>query len=220
MKILAISDIHGQFEHMPVASLPDADLCIFAGDLTNTGLRSPRECIDGLTWLEQLGRKFPRVMWIPGNHDIGFTKKSLQTSNNVTWIEGAKRFHGGLTFYGIALSTCYNMPSLADEWDYMTATETVERKAFGKIPPDADVIVSHSPPFGCQDGEGFGSLALREHILTHNPKLVICGHIHEAAGINRLGETVIVNTARAHTLLDMEALERHRFDVFETASAK
>src|SRR6478672_9035939 len=42
-RILAMSDIHDRFEEFAVSRLPDAELCIVAGDLTNYGVRGKWE---------------------------------------------------------------------------------------------------------------------------------------------------------------------------------
>ena len=60
------------------------------------------------------------------------------------------------------------------------------------------VVVVHQPPRGAQDtlynGESSGSISLRRFVEDHQPDLLLCGHIHEAKGVDRLGKTQIVNT--------------------------
>jgi uncharacterized protein len=60
------------------------------------------------------------------------------------------------------------------------------------------VVLSHVPPRGCSLdrtflGKHVGSTALRSYIESRQPKLVVCGHIHEARGIELLGRTTVVN---------------------------
>jgi Icc-related predicted phosphoesterase len=64
--------------------------------------------------------------------------------------------------------------------------------------PSGGVLISHSPAKGIldisSDGRRLGSTALRDTVMTKNPLLVICGHIHASAGqIDHLGETTIIN---------------------------
>ncbi len=66
------------------------------------------------------------------------------------------------------------------------------------------VVLSHCPPYDCQldcvrSGGHVGSRSVREFIEQTNPQLVICGHIHEARGIDRIGETTVVNCGPAFT---------------------
>ena len=67
------------------------------------------------------------------------------------------------------------------------------------IPP---IWLTHGPPFGvCDEARASsqashcGSQALKEAILAYQPKLVICGHIHEGAARGRLGTTEIRNVS-------------------------
>ena len=64
------------------------------------------------------------------------------------------------------------------------------------------VVLSHPPPQGTRldltsRGQHVGSKALREHIEHTHPQLVLCGHIHEGRGSDRLGPTTIVNCGAA-----------------------
>ena len=63
----------------------------------------------------------------------------------------------------------------------------------------ADIIISHGPPFGVGDqtsrGDRCGSHSLLRHIEQYQPKLVLCGHIHEGYGSYKIGETLVVNCA-------------------------
>jgi Icc-related predicted phosphoesterase len=64
------------------------------------------------------------------------------------------------------------------------------------------VLVSHSPPKNTRldmvwSGEHVGSIAVRNFIEKFKPALVISGHVHEARGIDSVGETTLVNTGPA-----------------------
>lgn len=82
-------------------------------------------------------------------------------------LEGAARVIGGVTFAG----------------------------------PDAelscDVLVVHEPPLGVLDavrsGQRIGSSAVREQIQRLRPRVLTCGHVHESPGIERIGDTIVVN---------------------------
>ena len=43
-----------------------------------------------------------------------------------------------------------------------------------------------------------GSTAVRDFIDASRPALVVCGHIHEARGIDKLGDTTVVNCGTAY----------------------
>lgn len=225
MKILCMSDIHCEFDRF-TRDWPECDLVVIAGDLTNYGCRKPKEVEDALDWLMKLRESLSRqtrvpIYTIPGNHDIGI--KSWATAG--AWIYDLayeRGCRGGLSFYGVPLTTAYAMPELINYWDHMTINPQAERAAFDF--PAVDIVVSHGPPADwhgddyedwaldlTHDGHHCGSQALRDYILTHAPKLVICGHIHEGVGIGHIDvthekRTWVYNVARHAVLIDTDAL--------------
>jgi Icc-related predicted phosphoesterase len=59
-------------------------------------------------------------------------------------------------------------------------------------------VLSHVPPHGLSvdevhSGRHAGSTALRRFVDETGPCLVVCGHIHETRGLERLGPTTVVN---------------------------
>lgn len=59
------------------------------------------------------------------------------------------------------------------------------------------ILLSHAPPYGYLDkthsGIHIGSKILLEAIKKNHPKLVLCGHVHEAKGTAKIGRTEIYN---------------------------
>jgi hypothetical protein len=72
-RLLAISDLHVSYpqNRQLIASLPpgsDADWLIVAGDVA--------ECVSDVAWaLELLTKRFARVIWAPGNHELWTTRQ-------------------------------------------------------------------------------------------------------------------------------------------------
>ncbi|MCS7173411.1 MAG: metallophosphoesterase [Armatimonadetes bacterium] len=69
---------------------------------------------------------------------------------------------------------------------------------FGGLQGEAcDILVSHEPPYGILDrawtGQHIGSRAVRELVEQLQPRVVVCGHVHECPGVARLDRTVVVN---------------------------
>jgi len=75
-------------------------------------------------------------------------------------------------------------------------------KNFGKV----DILICHQPPYGYLDkvsskynppkhwiGKHAGSKVILNYIKKHHPKYVFCGHIHEAKGKAKIGNTEIYN---------------------------
>ena len=60
-----------------------------------------------------------------------------------------------------------------------------------------EVLVSHCPPAQTKCDRAstghIGSRAVREYVERARPRLVLTAHVHEGRGIDRLGESVIVN---------------------------
>ena len=207
MNILAISDVHDRFDEFRVEDLPDADVCVVAGDLTNYGTRKTGSIAAARRWLTDLGQRYI-VFWIPGNHDIGVVASTFGSPDNVTCLLNKTITHEGLTWRGVSLSVCYTFPELAEQWDYMTVNEAEEKAAFDF--EAVDIVISHSPPFGVLDSggwvlgrgkENYGSPALAEYITRHSPRLVICGHVHEGWGHAQIGSTEVYNVAESARLI-------------------
>jgi hypothetical protein len=64
------------------------------------------------------------------------------------------------------------------------------------------IFVPHAPPYGTRldiihSGIHVGSTAVRDFIEDKQPDLVICGHIHEARGVDNIDNTKVVNCGTA-----------------------
>ncbi|MFA5061376.1 MAG: metallophosphoesterase [Candidatus Pacearchaeota archaeon] len=59
------------------------------------------------------------------------------------------------------------------------------------------ILVCHNPPYGYVDvtysKKHVGSRIIFKAIKSHQPKIVLCGHIHEAKGKAKIGKTIIYN---------------------------
>lgn len=98
-----------------------------------------------------------------------------------------------------------------------------------KIPRDKLILLTHSPSYKILDkvlpefkdmaistyGErsrdgNVGSTGLRDFVLEYKPFLHIFGHIHEAKGIEKIGETTFVNTGSFDEKLEFADIEINR----------
>lgn len=211
MRILAMADIHGHFDRFDLEKLPDADVIIIAGDITELGMRRPWEMNHARCWMQQLTEHAP-VFWIPGNHDLEITPWSFRTPNQHCIDQELCLLAESpiLTGYGVNMSPCYNIPSIAGFWRGMTVRSEDECSAFAGIPEGTDIIVSHCPPLGvldtAADGTHIGSAALYDKIVEVRPKLVICGHVHESPGKAMVGDTWVYNVAQSWAVIDTDRL--------------
>ena len=202
MQILALSDTHTELPTLE--SLPDADVLVHCGDWTNGGFAADEMGAVG-DWVAAARERYPYVLALHGNHDIGVRNHHWEALGVIP-LDGQTRVHpSGLSFHGVALTTAYDMPELAQVWDHMTVNPQAEAAAwdFEKV----DVVVAHGPPYSYLDrvigGQRVGSREALRYIRTYQPRLYLCGHIHEAAGEEKLGPTRIVNLARKAVLLEI-----------------
>jgi uncharacterized protein len=208
MRILTISDIHGQYEEFNLEKLPEADVILVAGDLTNYGMRPPfsyqlqaeRELEMARDWFERLYAHCPRILWVQGNHDIDMPDDFLEPfARNIRDQSTVLEFQDrSVSVRGVSLTCAFDKPYLAQQWAFTTINPLADSSAFDF--GYHDIIVSHGPPLNCLDrtkfGQHIGSPALQKHVLEFQPKLVVCGHVHEAAGVQALGQSMVVNSAR------------------------
>lgn len=217
-----MSDIHGQFNKFNIDEMPDAseiDCVIVAGDLTNIGVDYPpaldayaasasNEFLYCQKFMQRLKNKYRALAWIPGNHDWGFEARATEIPGmKIAPIRMTLIREPRLTIIGESLSTAIDVPHLAKMWAHTTADANVDLEAWrGKS--YADIVVSHSPPFGILDvvpgNRHIGSRGLLKYIERHRPKLVIVGHVHECGGLHmNYKGTQIYNVATMWRVIDL-----------------
>ena len=189
MKILAFSDLHRDLETAEnlVGMASEADLVVGAGDFASVheGLD---ETIGALAGIET------ETVLVPGNNE---TADELRDSVGRLW-PAARVLHGeraevdGTAIFGLG----GGIPTTPWEWsfdlDEGQAAELLEAL------PDDGLLVVHSPPKGhCDRSAGqehLGSTAILEAIERSQPRLAVCGHIHEAWGErSTIGRTEVAN---------------------------
>jgi len=75
----------------------------------------------------------------------------------------------------------------------------IDGVSFGgpRVRTACDVLVTHEPPAGVLDlghsGRHIGTRTVLELLTRLRPRVLTCGHVHEAPGIERLGDTLVVN---------------------------
>ncbi len=199
MKILAVSDIHGDLGLVKkVAKIIDKeniDLVILAGDQTwfseNTaGLVGP------LT-------KKPALI-IPSNHETeGTIKKWENMYPNLKSIHAKSQIIEGVGFFG----------SGTMDWG-LNGFDNYSKKIFNELEKShknikklkKKVMITHVPPAGTAlELLGFtGSQGITKAIKKFSPNYLICGHIHEGAGlIEKIHSTKVMNVSRTPTIFEI-----------------
>jgi len=178
VKITVTSDLHG---HLPQTK--GGDILIVAGDLT--AYDYPMEYDVFFDWITS--QKYENYLVIAGNHDVFLQKIGpfLSTScPNFHYLKDSGIEISGIKFWGTPHSLWFD--GINPHWEAFTGSERELEKHFSKIPQNTDVLISHGPMAACLDRTYFGlcvgSNALRDAVERVRPKVLICGHIHEAYG--------------------------------------
>ena len=189
MKLFLISDIHGNNNFDPIKDkIAEADLVLCAGDFTMF-----RPTDEGLGVAEKLASLNPATYMVCGNCDTPdlegiLAEKGLSIhGKSVIFGKGGERYTlGGI---GGSLHTPRPTPNTWSENDLVDVLN-----AFDKAP---DIIISHQPPYGAGDTVmkvmHVGSKNLTYYLRKNSPILCLSGHIHEAAGIFKIGQTTVIN---------------------------
>lgn len=191
MKIIAISDTHGQHKGL---KLPDGDMIIHAGDISSRGREE--QVMDFLEWFTTLDFKYK--IFIAGNHDFFFEKESLEKiagilPDNVIYLNDS-----GITIEGIKIWGSPITPWFHD-WAFNRARGSEIKKHWDLIPSDTDIIITHGPVRGMHDktitGANVGCEDLYKKVFEIKPRYHICGHIHEAYGDSEQQNTTFINAS-------------------------
>lgn len=202
MRIYAVADIHGKPERLErirrcvAAARPH--VMVVAGDLTHfvAPLRT-LACIDALG--------LP-VLYIRGNTDFKRVESSAVRFQNLTCLHLSRRAVHSVPFTGLGGTVpipfhsrvCFGESSMLDRISPLLDQDTV--------------LVVHPPPRGILDRAvgrfHVGSAGLRRVVENRKPRLLICGHVHENAGVDALGQTTVVNCSmgrkRSGALIDCQ----------------
>ena len=189
MLILTITDIHGNrkvcrklYEKF---GLKFFDLVIVNGDITDFHGSDLAELI--LSMLSRLGKK---TLFVPGNCDhpnllnIEELGGAVNIHKRVLEVDGYSIFG-----YGGSILTPFNT--------WIEFDDNKIREDMKKL-QNLSILVAHNPPYKTKIdktwmGRHVGSKALREFIEIKQPVVSLHGHIHEARGVDKIGNTTLVN---------------------------
>ena len=192
MRIAYVVDVHGRFDAVPeaLARIGPVDLLVVGGDLTTSG--SPDDARRAIERWQPLA---PRLFALAGNMDSAAIDQLLDELGVA--LDGRGVVIGETGVFGVSAA-----PISPLRTPYELADAELERRierAFAQV-ADARVRVfcPHAPPAGTacdrlRSGEHVGSVVVRSFVEREQPDLVLCGHIHESRGEDRLGASRIVN---------------------------
>lgn len=199
MKIVCLSDTHSQHRNFEDKLPPDADMIIHAGDITRNG--SIVGVQDFINWFASLPYRYK--IFIAGNHDFALEedKKWLNFPENIIYLENNLVTIEGIKIWGTPVIKGFG-------WAF-DRTDIERDDIYYKIPKDCDIIVSHAPPYNIMDkvsmiNRHVGCKFLKKAIDKIQPKYVICGHVHEAAGTIIKHGITYINTACSINVINID----------------
>lgn len=201
VRVVCISDTHNYHKSV---KLPKGDVLVHAGDSTSMGRKHEIEAFG--KWVASQ-TSFSHKLIISGNHDFGFQKDP----DAVSWFYGNVDDHSNGVYYlqdnGATINVkgqelkVYGSPwqPWFHNWAFNLATAKELEEKWNLIPDGLDILITHGPARGLLDrtlrGEEVGCTELRKALARAQPKLHVCGHIHEDRGVTRYHNTVIANAS-------------------------
>jgi len=192
MRIAYVVDVHDRFDAVGEAleALGEVDVLLVGGDLTNLGTADDAERA-----IELWRPLAPQLFALAGNMDSPAIDERLVDLG--VSLDGRGVVVEGVGFAGVSaaplspLHTPYELPE-----------EELRRRAESALDAIRDaqvrIFCPHAPPrdTACdllRSGEHVGSVAVRALVDREQPDVVLCGHIHEARGTDKIGSTRVVN---------------------------
>ena len=200
MRILAASDIHGDINLArslaEKAEKAKVDMVLLCGDLTFNEVST-----EGI--ISPFKEKGLKVGIIPGNHESNATSNFLIERYKLVNLHGYSYYMDRVGMFGCG-SANIGLFQLSEEeiFNFLDHGHEYIKDKQKKI------MVTHVHPAGSLI-EKFtrffpGSMAVREAIERFQPDLALCGHVHEAEGIEeKIGKTKLINVGRQGKIIEI-----------------
>ena len=205
MKVACFTDIHGAVQQVTqtIEGLTEIHLVILGGDLTAQG--RPEEAEEILDRCEAALKRNAAdhipILAVSGNMDSPEVDQYLNARG--VSLNGQGVQIGPVGFFGV--SACPPSPLHTPYEVSESELAAWIKQGFRKVAQaPLRVLVSHTPPWDTKvdrvySGIHAGSHSVREFVLREQPALVICGHIHEARGQDRLEQSLVLNCGPARS---------------------
>ncbi len=187
MKILAVADVHGKSEklHLIKSQIQQhqPEYLIIAGDIINY--------FGANHFFNELSKLPIPILAVRGNSDLKSVERVMSRYDRITDLHLNEVQIASTPIIGVSGTVLLPFHSKVRlfEAKILAQLET-------KLTPKS-ILVVHPPPKGTVDKVGgkfhAGSKKLAELVEAKQPRLVICGHIHEDSRITTLGKTRVVN---------------------------
>ena len=200
MRILAASDIHGDTKLAKsladMAEKKKVDLVILCGDIT-----FQEKSTDNL--IGPFVKKNKKVLLIPGNHETIATTDFLAEMYDITNLHGYSIKFNNIGFFGCGSANIGLFRLKEDEIFNILKKGNDKLKGVEKrimvthVHPKGSIIEKFSNYFE-------GSSGVKKAVNRLKPDLLLCGHVHEAEGIeDKIGNTRIINVGRKGKIIEI-----------------
>lgn len=203
VKILAFSDIHRNLHAIEQLAprARSADVLVGAGDFA-TKREGLQPVIDAIAALNR-----PAVLVCGNGESPDELRDACARHTHLHVLHGSGVQLEGVDFFGLGGAV---PPTPFGPWS--VDFEESQADLWLADCPDACVLVVHAPPHGHCDrastGRSWGSHAILRCIERTRPRLVFCGHIHDAWGqSSTLGPTRIHNVGPRGVDVETEPVE-------------
>ena len=169
-------------------------MIVHSGDACNYGTFQEMESF--IQWFAK--QDYTHKVAIAGNHCKameGSRSKELRdmmANLGITYLQHEYVELAGLKIFGSPYT-----PTFGYGWVFNVDRDRIDL-AWQDIPENLDILVSHGPAYGILDsvdGRHVGCESLLQHIIQKKPYIHAFGHVHEAAGRKRVGNTLFINAA-------------------------
>jgi Icc-related predicted phosphoesterase len=192
VRLVCFGDIHMAFRAIERVgpALRTADVAVLTGDLTNFG-----EPDDAWRVIDAVRAHCPEVWAVTGNLDMLWVIDALRAQG--VSLHGEGRRLGDLGVFGCGGSNITPMDTPTEfEEDELLAILERGHDAVANAP--RRLMICHTPPYDTRvdrlmNGTPVGSAAVRRFIESRKPQVCVVGHIHEGRGVDRIGETLVLN---------------------------
>jgi predicted phosphodiesterase len=195
-KIVFISDTHNYHDEV---KLPEGDILVHSGDFSGRGL--PEEVGPFFDWIEEQAQIFKHVVFIAGNHDMSFERKShwvvrwlSKLPTNIHYLEDSEVIIDDIKFYGTPWQPEFH------NWGFNLPRGKELAEKWAMIPGDTDILITHGPPatildYTMRDNTNVGCVDLLHKVKEIKPKINVFGHIHEGYGYRNIHDVMFLNAS-------------------------
>ncbi|MBI2147185.1 metallophosphoesterase [Candidatus Woesearchaeota archaeon] len=201
LKILAVSDTHHDTriirELAEKAEKENVDLVILCGDFTHFSTDPENKIGPFLA----RGKK---VFFIPGNHEDDAICDFFSEAYNVMNLHGKSIVYNDVGIFASGKAYAVGPNTITEDETFRLLQESHDHiKHLAK-----KVMVTHNHPAGTAMASlsriVHGSSAVRKAVEKFQPDVLLCGHVHEADGIEEvIGKTRVINVAKSGKIIEI-----------------